>query len=108
MQIRERLLISTAHTLKHTAYFLSGCVGAQEQISYWPEDERRRCPAIIERGSGSRPEGGGDVADASILCSATGIPVAELSRFGIPFSDSALAKLYPSKYPSFLLFGSEF
>ncbi|KAL7058878.1 hypothetical protein AAHC03_013194 [Spirometra sp. Aus1] len=71
-------------------------IGAQEQVSYWPEDERRRCPAIIERGNASTPEGGGDVADASLLFSATGIPVAELARLGIPLSDSALAKVYPS------------
>ncbi|VDL98598.1 unnamed protein product [Schistocephalus solidus] len=71
-------------------------IGAQEQVSYWPEDERRRCPAIIERGNASTQEGGGDVADTSLLFSATGIPVAELARLGIPLSDSALAKVYPS------------
>ncbi|KAL5965610.1 Exocyst complex component 2 [Taenia solium] len=68
-------------------------VGPQEQVSYWPEDERRRCPAIIERGSGARQEGGGDVVDASLA--ATGLPAAELARLGIPLSDTALMKIYP-------------
>ncbi|CDS37200.1 exocyst complex component 2 [Echinococcus multilocularis] len=68
-------------------------VGPQEQVSYWPEDERRRCPAIIERGSGTRQEGGGDVVDASLA--ATGLPAAELARLGIPLSDTALMKIYP-------------
>ncbi|VDD74680.1 unnamed protein product [Mesocestoides corti] len=68
-------------------------VGPQEQVSYWPEDERRWCPAIIERGSGSRQEGGGDVVDASL--SATGLPAAELARLSMPLSDTALMKIYP-------------
>ncbi|KAM7543045.1 hypothetical protein Aperf_G00000010691 [Anoplocephala perfoliata] len=69
-------------------------IGPQEQVSYWPEDERRRCPAIIERGSGGpRQEGGGDVVDASLA--ATGLPAAELARLGIPLSDTALMKIYP-------------
>lgn len=80
--------------------------GPQEQVSYWPEDERRRCPAIIERGSGTRQEGGGDVVDASLAV--TGLPAAELARLGIPLSDTALMKIYPCmyyssfRYPSFL------
>ncbi|VUZ54897.1 unnamed protein product, partial [Hymenolepis diminuta] len=69
-------------------------IGPQEQVSYWPEDERRRCPAIIERGSGvAKQEGGGDVVDASLA--ATGLPPAELARLGIPLSDTALMKIYP-------------
>ena len=67
--------------------------GPQDQVSYWPEDERRRCPAIIERGSGAGQEGGRDVADASLA--ATGLPAAELARLGIPLSDTALMKIYP-------------
>lgn len=72
-------------------------IGPQEQVSYWPEDERRRCPAIIERGSGGiRQEGGGDVVDASLA--ATGLPTAELARLGIPLSDTALMKIYPRTF----------
>ncbi|VDM15773.1 unnamed protein product [Hydatigera taeniaeformis] len=72
----------------------STLTGPQEPVSYWPEDERRRCPAIIERGSGTRQESGGDVVDASLA--ATGLPAAELAHLGIPLSDTALMKIYPS------------
>nr|CDS25580.1 exocyst complex component 2 [Hymenolepis microstoma] len=69
-------------------------IGPQEQVSYWPEDERRRCPAIIERGSGiAKQKGGGDVVDSSLA--ATGLPASEIARLGIPLSDTALMKIYP-------------
>lgn len=75
-------------------------IGPQEQVSYWPEDERRRCPAIIERGSGvAKQESGGDVVDASLA--ATGLPPAELARLGIPLSDTALMKIYPRESLTF-------
>lgn len=70
--------------------------GPQDQVSYWPEEERRHCPAIIERGSGAGQEGGRDVADASLA--ATGLPAAELARLGIPLSDTALMKIYPRTF----------
>lgn len=77
-------------------------VGPQEQVSYWPEDERRRCPAIIERGSGvAKQEGGGDVVDASLA--ATGLPAAELARLGVPLSDTTLMKIYPRKFSQLYL-----
>ncbi len=82
-------------------------LGAQEQVSYWPEEERRRCAAIIERGSGGGAGGGGgsrqsaDGTDMAVsaLCSATGLPVAEIARFGVPTSDTALSKIYPRECP---------
>ncbi|VDO08431.1 unnamed protein product, partial [Rodentolepis nana] len=71
-------------------------IGPQEQVSYWPEDERRRCPAIIERGSGiAKQEGGGDVVDSSLAT--TGLPASEIARLGMPLSDTALMKIYPRK-----------
>lgn len=89
-------------------------LGAQEQVSYWPEEERRRCAAIIERGSGSGDGsrhsddgGGGGGGGLDILCTATGLPIAEITRFGVPLSDTALMKIYPRKKlsPSFWVHG---
>ncbi len=92
-------------------------LGAQEQVSYWPEEERRRCAAIIERGSGGGAGGGGgsrqsaDGTDMAVsaLCSATGLPVAEIARFGVPTSDTALSKIYPREcLPAYAIENSHF
>ncbi|CAL8094670.1 unnamed protein product [Calicophoron daubneyi] len=76
-------------------------VGPQTPVTYWPEDERRHCPAIYEHGSESRSgEGTGAARTATgipggiELDPSTGLPMSEITRMNIPLSDSALRQLY--------------
>ncbi|KAL3314949.1 Exocyst complex component 2 [Cichlidogyrus casuarinus] len=104
-ELEIAVMINNEFGTSEVKYFqiMTRAVGPQQQVTFWPEDERKTCPAIISSGKDAQDDNETPSSN-TVIDSKTGLPISQLVYLDNALPDNDLQEIYLNSRFNFALF----